>query len=480
MRLGAAGLLIISLATVGAAGAAVGRARVLQDRFDHSRHRDLFPSCLGCHAGAADPARSLWPAVSDCTACHDGTVQKRIEWNPPDAPRISNVRFTHRSHAEAVAHARGADSTLRCAACHADRGADPMRVQPAVVASCLNCHGVRTAHLDAPDTACATCHVPLVQAVRLSPERIKEFPAPDSHRAPGFASSGHGRLARAGGAPVAASCATCHARDYCTECHVNAPEVPAIQALAPDARSLALVAKLEAPASHADPRFLRRHGGEARKDASRCAVCHTQESCSTCHVGSPASVGAIPTAAPGRGPGAAVRRERPASHGVDFSRTHAQPASARPQSCAGCHARPDCLSCHRPDPAESPAGYHPTGFLTSHPTAAYSRESSCSECHNEGQFCANCHVKAGIVSPGRLRGTGYHDAKQAFLLNHGQAARQNLESCVSCHAERDCLACHSAAGGRRFNPHGPGFDAGALRRKNPSMCTACHGAAIPE
>jgi hypothetical protein len=75
---------------------------------------------------------------------------------------------------------------------------------------------------------------------------------------------------------------------------------------------------------------------------------------------------------------------------------------------------------------------------------------------------------------------GYHDAKQYFTLNHGQAARQNLESCVACHAERDCLTCHSAQGGRRFNPHGPGFDPETMRRKNSQACTVCHGAAIPE
>ncbi|MCA9768685.1 MAG: hypothetical protein KC485_07710, partial [Gemmatimonadetes bacterium] len=65
------------------------------------------------------------------------------------------------------------------------------------------------------------------------------------------------------------------------------------------------------------------------------------------------------------------------------------------------------------------------------------------------------------------------------LVGHGQAARQSLESCVSCHVERDCTVCHSAQGGRRFNPHGPGFDAERLRRRNPEMCIACHGRAIP-
>jgi Doubled CXXCH motif (Paired_CXXCH_1) len=478
VKLRALGLLALALAVVGGAGRAVARAR--QDRFDHWEHRALFPTCLGCHAGAEDASRSLWPRSSDCTVCHDGTIEKTVEWSPPVAPRASNLRFTHPSHAQKVAQAHGADSTLRCSACHAERGADPMRVQSTVVQNCLGCHAIRTAHLEAPDSTCATCHLPLVQAVRLTRTRVGDFPAPQSHRDPEFASKGHGKLARTGGAPVAASCATCHARDYCTECHVNAPEVPAIQALGPDPRSLAHKAELEAPPDHADARFIRRHGGQARKEAAKCAVCHTQESCVACHIGSPASVQAIPAAGPGRGRGATIHRERPTSHGLDFSELHAEPASARPQSCSGCHARPECLSCHRPDAAEAVPGYHPAGFLARHPVAAYTRESSCSDCHNPGQFCANCHLNAGLASPGRLRGAGYHDAKQFFLLNHGQAARQNLESCVSCHSERDCLTCHSAAGGRRFNPHGPGFDPATLRRKNPSMCTACHESAIPE
>jgi hypothetical protein len=355
-----------------------------------------------------------------------------------------------------------------------------MRVQLAVAQNCLDCHGITTAHADAPDSACATCHLPLARAVRLTRQDVAEFPEPESHRDPAFASKTHGKLAEVKGAPVAASCATCHARDFCAECHVNAPEVPVIQALAADPRSLALEAKLEAPPDHGDPAFLRRHGGQGRKNAGRCAVCHTQESCVACHTGSPAAVQAIPAAGPGRGRGATIRRERPASHGQDFSERHADPASARPQSCSACHVRPDCLSCHRPDAGSAAPGYHPSGFLTSHPASAYSRESSCGDCHNQGQFCASCHANAGLVSSGRLRDRGYHDAKQFFLLNHGQAARQSLESCVSCHAERDCLTCHSATGGRRFNPHGPGFDPATLRSKNPSMCTACHGSAIPD
>jgi hypothetical protein len=464
---------------VAGALAATGRARggMVQDRFDHWQHRAVFPSCLGCHAGASDSSRAFWPPQSFCQECHDGTVERTVEWSAPDQPRASNLRFTHVKHRELVAK-EGADSVLSCRTCHIAPGTDPMQVRLAVVPNCFNCHGIRATHFDAPDTACTTCHLPLVQAVRLTTSAIRDFPAPSSHREPGFASGQHGKLARAA-RPVAASCATCHAQDFCAQCHVNAPEVPAIQALASDPRSLAIRAELKAPASHADPAFLRQHGRQVRKSAATCATCHTQESCLTCHVGSPASVQAIRAAGPDRGKGAQVKRRRPESHGLDFSKTHAAPASARPQTCAACHARPACLECHRPSAADAPPGYHPAGFLTTHPAAAYSRESSCNECHSQTQFCTNCHVSAGLISPGRLRGIGFHDAKQAFFLNHGQAARQNLESCVTCHAERDCLTCHSSAGGRHFNPHGPGFDPETLRRKNSQACTACHGAAIP-
>ena len=449
------------------------------ERFDHWQHRKLFPNCLSCHAGAEHPEASLWPAPAGCAACHDGSIQDAVDWRPPVTPPRTNLRFTHQAHIGALRRARG-DSSATCQSCHS-QGNDRMRVRLAVVEQCLQCHGIQIAHLSAPDSSCATCHLSLAKAVRLTREDVARFPEPDSHQRPGFASAEHGRQARASAGPegVSAACATCHAREFCSECHVNAPEVPAIRALALDARSLARRPVLKAPPTHDDPAFIRRHGAAVRKSAASCATCHTQESCLTCHISSPGRAQELPAAGPGRGKGAVVRRERPASHGSDFSEAHGPPASARPETCSGCHARPQCLDCHRPNTADATPGYHPAGFLSRHPSAAYSRETSCSDCHNTGQFCADCHVKAGLTARGPI-GAGYHDAKQAFLLGHGQAARQNLESCVACHSERDCLTCHSALGGRHFNPHGPGFDPGTLKRKNSQTCTVCHGALIPD
>ena len=449
------------------------------DRFDHWQHRNLFPRCSSCHAGVTAAGRALWPTAADCADCHDGSVEADVDWQPPSAPPRTNLRFTHGMHADAVRRATTGDSALTCESCHSEsRGR--MRVRLAVVQSCLNCHQIRTAHLSAPDTSCATCHVSLAAATRLTREDVAEFPAPPSHERAGFSFELHGKLARGEGKrhEVSAACATCHARDFCSECHVNAPEVPVIQALAPDPRSTAHDAELTAPESHHDPGFLFQHGGQARRSPATCATCHTQESCLTCHIERSATVRALPAAGPGRGKGAVVARGRPRSHGMDFSEIHGPVADSRPQSCEGCHVRPQCLDCHRPNPADATPGYHPAGFLSWHPASAYSRETSCGDCHNTGQFCADCHVKAGLSPRGELN-AGFHDAKRSFLLGHGQAARQNLESCVACHSERDCLSCHSAQGGRRFNPHGPGFDAATLRRKNSQMCTTCHGAAIP-
>ena len=89
-------------------------------------------------------------------------------------------------------------------------------------------------------------------------------------------------------------------------------------------------------------------------------------------------------------------------------------------------------------------------------------------------------LQAGVTARRTLLGAGgYHDGNRQFFVGHGQAARQSLESCVSCHIERDCLTCHSVVRGRGFSPHGPGFDSERMLRKNPQLCIACHGTAIP-
>lgn len=463
---------------VAAAVLLAGATAWMASSFDHREHERLFVDCTTCHAGAAETGKAMFPAPANCANCHDGNVVKRVDWTEP-APRAGNLRFTHEGH-RGGSHGRGPDGTpIDCGSCHTPGSASWMTVERSVVAQCFQCHGIQASHYDAPDSTCVQCHVPLAQAPGLAVFRISTWRAPASHGAADFATA-HGQLAKAGDG-VAASCATCHARDFCAACHVNAPEVPAIQALASDPRSLALArSSLKAPASHRSADFLQAHGrGLTPSNATSCAACHAAESCSTCHIVGPPGGQFVPASGPGRAQGARLTRTRPASHGRDFTDAHGALANANPATCAGCHVREQCLDCHRPNAAQR-TGYHPPDFIQRHPVAAYGREVSCSDCHNTGQFCQQCHAQAGLRSSGTLgtRGT-FHDAGRTFVAGHGQAARQSLESCVSCHTERDCLACHSAAGGRRFNPHGPGFDAERMRKANPQMCSACHGLAVP-
>lgn len=442
--------------------------------FDHARHAKLFPSCVACHAGAADSSRPLYPATATCATCHDGTVRPRVTWIPPTAPRVTNLRFAHGAHRRAVA-GLGSDS-VTCLGCHAPGGSTwMMAVRFPVPETCVGCHAPAGQHLTQTDSACTQCHVTLA-ASALTEGDVARFPAPPSHRDSAFVlGGGHGRAASAS----AVSCAFCHAQEFCSTCHADGARVPAIAALPADPRSLAIQVSAVAPPSHLGANFDRTHGALARQAGATCATCHSQQSCTSCHQGTvPNAVGQLRQAAPGRVSGVVLLRRPPASHqDPAWKRAHGADAAARPQSCYSCHARAQCLDCHRPD-AGATGGYHPAGFLTRHPAEAYARESSCAECHSTQGFCQDCHRTAGVTASGPLK-AGFHDAQGAFLLSHGQAARQGLETCVSCHAERDCLTCHSANGGRGFDPHGPGFDAAQLKKKNPTMCVACHGTNIP-
>ena len=461
--------------------------RPVDPAFPHEKHAKLFPLCTACHAGVVETGRSMWPEPAQCASCHDSVVKPRVDWQPRVGARAGNRRFTHDAHARAAFAKNPADSTQirNCTACHVESGAQRMAVQNAVVGQCLECHQLRGPHHDVDGRACATCHVRLTDAPGLTRDDIAQFPKPRSHDAPDFVLGGHGNAAKVPGVPsgplaIASSCATCHARNLCLSCHVNAGESPVILALGLDERAPVRTAAQPVPPSHKAAGFLHAHGRDAQRATATCAVCHARESCATCHVGIvPRAVVALPAASEGRAPGAHLSRTPPQSHTLDFRERHGPEANARPTSCETCHTRSTCLECHRPDGGRQ-SRFHPEGFLTRHPSSAYSRVANCSDCHNPAQFCQSCHQQAGLVANSRIGQRGYHDAFRGFSLGHGQAARQTLESCASCHAERDCTACHSAVGGGfRFNPHGPDFNAARLRSKNPSLCIACHGRVIP-
>jgi hypothetical protein len=217
--------------------------------------------------------------------------------------------------------------------------------------------------------------------------------------------------------------------------------------------------------------------------ANQCANCHARPSCTACHLtdnqatralfahGETGGVGATTVRVGTAGPGVRYATT-PRVHGRDWVRSHAA-AGASETTCLGCHERKTCEQCHATLLA---GGFHEPNFVEQHGPAAYASDVQCSSCHSTERFCRGCHDGTGRAGEGR-NNIAFHSAAPLWLLGHGQAARQSLESCASCHAQADCTRCHSALTGWRVNPHGSGFNANRLAGANRLTCLRCHRAA---
>lgn len=426
--------------------------------FPHARHARLFPLCVACH-NVEGEAASRYPAPGICAGCHNGTEQPVVTWQPP-APEPTLLRFSHSRH-----EIRAAADSLVCQSCHVRTGEERMAVaNRAIVGQCLACHG-HPAERHLTGAPCTTCHVPLANS-SLDAAHVSSLPRPPSHRAGDFVLS-HGSI-------TGAECTICHTRERCETCHVNAATLEAVRAMPPAGAAVELPAwtpEYPTPADHQTGDWLALHGTDAQTPAS-CSTCHTRDSCSTCHVETPpAAIARLPGASHVQAQGVTTTRSAPESHALPtFPTAHAPFAETAATSCTACHGRTECTACH--DAARGP-GFHPANFLERHPAEAFARRLECANCHDSEVFCASCHATVGRASSG-VTGAVYHDAEAAWLLRHGQAARQGLESCVGCHRPPDCLRCHSQLGAFQVSPHGPDFDPELARSRNAFVCRTCH------
>ena len=158
-------------------------------------------------------------------------------------------------------------------------------------------------------------------------------------------------------------------------------------------------------------------------------------------------------------------------HPSDFARTHGAVAASGELRCSSCHTQSYCSDCHAGERVTR--RYHPANFLATHAPQAYGRETDCSSCHSTEAFCRSCHRQAGLAAKTNARSTVFHNAQPLWLLQHGRAARQDLNACATCHQQTYCMQCHSDLGSR-INPHGPGFDAARMQSRNPGLCLMCH------
>jgi hypothetical protein len=457
---------LVAFLAIGVAGLGVSLNGLQEQPFPHSDHQGLFPLCTGCHEGIPLGDASDWyPEPASCEGCHDGEERARVSWSGPEQ-RIDNLEFEHQAHAQELE--REGDPEQDCSACHIPAGEGRMFVSDSIqVATCWGCPAPETDdHYDV-DQQCESCHVPLART-DFELERIEALPIPASHESELFLSEDHGRIV----AGRSDRCATCHVQDKCVSCHVT-PDLDPIVALpfAPEGMELpAMEAEYPEPGSHLDEGWIDAHQVQAAPE--RCNSCHTTDDCRTCHIAIvPAIVEALPERANTVAPGVMLEPRSPDTHeSVFFMEAHPTLAASDDRSCATCHVETFCVECHDAAPG---GGYHPGGFVARHSAEAFGREAECADCHSPQLFCRECHSEAGLTSSGRL-GSGYHNGGGVWLLRHGQAARQGLESCTSCHKQRDCVQCHGVLGAFKVSPHGPDFDAERAWSRSARTCLACH------
>jgi predicted CXXCH cytochrome family protein len=438
-----------------------------QDRFDHADHANLFPVCTSCHAGIeSGDAAALYPTAADCARCHNGKTRREVEWKGP-VRVATNLKFSHEVH------------QIECSSCHAKNGAtERMQVARAKPEACFECHTPENqptgpvVHL-AATSECTMCHVPVKDARALAQQQIADFPQPPSHKEPGFL-AGHKQAT----VTSAATCAVCHTKESCSRCHANAGSVKVIASLGSDERVAGLVASKKAvypkPADHQRANFAAEHGTLAQSGIETCANCHTRDGCQQCHSGSSAAdqLARLPVRVAGLAPGVALKKSSArTAHPPGFANAHGTTAGANSESCTSCHQQKFCSDCHQ---GADSRRFHPANFSSRHSDAVYSGDGECASCHNRESFCQTCHTGLGLNSTGQ-RTTTFHTSQSIWLLQHGQPARQNMESCASCHTQSSCTRCHATngKGGWGVSPHGS-MNASKLKDKNQVVCVRCH------
>ena len=394
--------------------------------------------------GSASVAATPLPALSGSAAASAIVPPEGFSDGPPSEvlvpPQELPLHFSHAKHAS-----RG----IACVACHtsartsrtaADRILPPPRV-------CDRCHGSDHALLaqvhsgPSPTGACEACHDGYLPS---DGNRVRRVVIPQpflrfSHQAHAVRNIGCGQCHGAVQREELATRADLPRMRGCLRCH-DLPD-------------------------------------DSRGDAdSACATCHLL-----------ATTGALRTAFP-TGTLLPPSWLRGAHHGPDFARHHGAVAANDSRFCASCHTEDQCLRCH--DGTLRPRDIHPNDYLSMHSVEARQDAGRCSSCHRAESFCKTCHLRSGVTETGpswnrRAQGR-FHPEPEVFTTgprssrHHATEARRNISSCVGCHTERDCVACHASRGnfGAGINPHPGGFSGrcSAALARNPRPCLVCHEA----
>ena len=213
-----------------------------------------------------------------------------------------------------------------------------------------------------------------------------------------------------------------------------------------------------------------------------CMMCHENaatEGCSSCHLHD--ARGLLVTDLPDGTRLVPAAWWGAISHVEDWGTSHGRAAGSDGPMCRNCHEQTFCEACHRGESGER--RFHGAGWITTHGPSSRSSDLDCTVCHDEQSTCLSCHRRAGVAygSPDSAVPDGagsYHPAGWAFdESGHRREARRNLGSCVACHTQGDCFACHQGV-----SPHGDTWRGGrcsTMEDSAPGLCLNCHPA-VPE
>ena len=212
------------------------------------------------------------------------------------------------------------------------------------------------------------------------------------------------------------------------------------------------------------------HNGQSRQAGGKQATAR----CGACHLTEPDGRLQVKLATPATIAAGGVGLLQPSgslrgfdAHGPTFRRDHAQ--AGRDESyCLSCHRRNECVDCH--GGVVKPPDIHPADYVTLHVPDARRNVPDCSSCHRLQTFCIGCHQRTGVASdptgglPGGQAPEPVRDRNGGQAVppaglgarrggpviatprpqSHSVQAKRNIRTCVSCHREESCLACHSS------------------------------------
>ena len=254
---------------------------------------------------------------------------------------------------------------------------------------------------------------------------------------------------------VAGCLGTCHEQQFCVDCHTSLKPVPTSHAAADWLHGGLTVTSY--PDGHAVASAS--HALLAQKSIEACEVCHgtggtASPFCQNCH-----------------------QLEIP--HPDQFKANHVSGRNT-PQVCANCHKAAElCSDCHHKGAVNG------TPWQRQHPvTVAADGAGPCFEkCHQDKQFCVQCHTTLKAIPTSHKVADWTHRATDAGAA-HQVAYKAAPDSCDYCHGDGGvkaafCQNCHQVE-----MPHASGYaDTGhqadlTTNGIQKAVCLNCHAQAF--